>query len=124
MGAPLEGILRPGARALRARARDRHGEARRRALARGDAAPTDRRCTWLHEDFAIARCLRARVQRLLGDAPAAAASLEQARAALGRVCGDRTRTAFQLELECGLAALAEQDYSRAADQARAAVDAL
>jgi tetratricopeptide (TPR) repeat protein len=81
-------------------------------------------CHHEHEDVAIARCLRARVQRLLGDAGAASIGLEQARAALGLVCGERTRTASQLELELGLAALERKDYREAAERGRLAVDEL
>lgn len=84
----------------------------------------ERASHWLHEDIAISRCLLARVQRLLGDADAAAIGLAQARATLDRVCGEQTRTACQVEIECGLAALDAEDPVRAADHGRAAMDAL
>jgi serine/threonine protein kinase/tetratricopeptide (TPR) repeat protein len=84
----------------------------------------ERSCHRVHEDIAIAHCLRARVQRLQGNADAAAIGLEQARAALGLVCGEPTRAASQIELELGLAALDRRDYSEAAARGRRAIDGL
>jgi tetratricopeptide (TPR) repeat protein len=98
-------------------------ESARRSLGRA-VDSGERMSHWLHEDVATARCLLARVQRLLGDADAAAIGLAQARATLGRVCGERTKTASQIELEYGLAALAAGDPARAVDHGRAAIDAL
>jgi serine/threonine protein kinase/tetratricopeptide (TPR) repeat protein len=75
---------------------------------------------WQHEETAMARCLLARVQRRLGDSDAAL-GLEQARATLSRVCGERTRSASQVEIEYGLMAFDDRDFASAAERAETAL---